>query len=90
MMTPDQRARMDAGDILTKVRPADRIPSVGVQLAIAPEEPCAVCDRVDDRCRFGAPRLCSCWRGTPCGIARPSPERLTLWDQPADLWSTDR
>lgn len=29
---------------------------------------CAVCRRPNNpaRCRFGAPRLCSCWHGIPC------------------------
>src|SRR4051794_37107816 len=32
---------------------------------------CGVCGRhgvAARRCRFGAPRLCSCWRGVPCAL----------------------
>lgn len=29
-------------------------------------------------------------RYQPAPKSPPKPERLTLWDQPADLWSTDR
>lgn len=65
-------------DILTTVRPADRIPSIGRQLTVdgtpgpsrRPEPPA-----------FGSP-------------ARTAPATLNLWDQSADslpeTWSTPR
>lgn len=34
-------------------------------------ERCEVCEREGKearRCRFGAPKLCPCWRGVPCGV----------------------
>jgi hypothetical protein len=59
--------------ILTTIKPADRIPSVGTQLTVEPEpEPYR-----DQYARYGAV--------PPRGPAQP--ERLTLWDQSADLWS---
>ena len=69
MIRPDGTAD---DHIVSRLSPADRIPSVGTQepLPLAP--------------------LTWAERYQPTRKAPPAPERLTLWDQPAELWSTDR
>lgn len=89
MIRPDGTAS-DA--ILTTITPAQRVPSIGTQLTI--EAPCT-CDHDRDAhdwrgCRWYPCRCTGTLSGSVHPTQRPQPERLTLWDQPADLWSTDR
>ncbi len=93
-------------DILTTIRPADRIPSVGEQLSIVPEAltcwrcrgwrprtPCYCADLVEaDRLGVSVSGLVEARTIAPTIERRPEP--LNLWDQSADslpeTWSAPR
>lgn len=84
-MSPEEHAAMTAPRRRMLAAEPWRRPRVGVQLSA---------DGTADRAAPGTPdpsprpTFGETWQAP---AAKPAPpERLTLWDQPADLWSTER